>query len=503
MLDSSTEKVFKLKAVGVISIRQLKKLNLSSDRAQLALFCFFFVTFAAIAMLFQPAADDLAWPMSAGRELLAEHFRNYNGRYLGNLSAIALTTYPKAAAVIKSAVLCAAVYLMQYIMGSKSYTPMIFCLIALPFSVFRQAIVWTAGFSNYMLSSLLLLCIAGIYLYAIRNNKSNSLLLAAAMLLLSTACQLFVETATVFALLLAAAIVICEITRCKKPSLISVTALIGSLAGATIMFSNSVYSVVSEEKDMYNEEVYQKIITSFDSDVKTTTLEMWNNLLGVGFKSLAPPLVIIMALCIIISMKRSNNRRITELVVFASIAAATALIALGNLISIILLLLLITAAVIAFCVKFMPSASSKRIIVLYLIIGIFTAPFLVVYPVGPRCFTAQYLAAVMIIIELLSSLGSERLNRTLGGIFAVALVAVTVFNSVIYAETMISNKAKVSYIASEIAQGNKDIKLHRTEFADFTYGIDSEHRHDKLIKRFFEYYSIPYSPDVTIEYYKQ
>ena len=50
-----------------------------------------FAVFALLVFLFPYSGDDWAWGSEIGIERLKNHFDNYNGRYAGNLLAMALT----------------------------------------------------------------------------------------------------------------------------------------------------------------------------------------------------------------------------------------------------------------------------------------------------------------------------------------------------------------------------------------------------------------------------
>ena len=51
----------------------------------------FFAVFSALAFLFPLSGDDWAWGSSIGMDRLHTLFRDYNGRYAGNLAALLLT----------------------------------------------------------------------------------------------------------------------------------------------------------------------------------------------------------------------------------------------------------------------------------------------------------------------------------------------------------------------------------------------------------------------------
>lgn len=62
-----------------------------TDKRFLLIFIAMFVFFFGLAYMLPYTGDDWAWGGQIGIDRLHEHFRNYNGRYLGNLLVIALT----------------------------------------------------------------------------------------------------------------------------------------------------------------------------------------------------------------------------------------------------------------------------------------------------------------------------------------------------------------------------------------------------------------------------
>ena len=120
---------------------------------------FFFIAITVIAFFFPPSADDLGWATSQGWKLLENKFKDYNGRYLGNIFALIFSRIPIFLPFIKGFTLTSLLKLIQIFSYNKSKEFLIISSIflAIPTRLFIQAFVWTAGFSNYYFSLLIIM----------------------------------------------------------------------------------------------------------------------------------------------------------------------------------------------------------------------------------------------------------------------------------------------------------------------------------------------------------
>ena len=117
-----------------------------------------FFALALLCWLFPYTGDDWAWGSSIGIERLSTMFEGYSGRYLGNFIVLLLTR----SNILKTAAMAltiTAVVKCVEVIGKTGYSFCYACLMLLltPKLIFRQAIVWTAGFSNYCTSVALVL----------------------------------------------------------------------------------------------------------------------------------------------------------------------------------------------------------------------------------------------------------------------------------------------------------------------------------------------------------
>ena len=120
----------------------------------------FWAVLFGLSLLFPYSGDDWAWGSQIGAERLSRIFAGYNGRYLGNLIVLTLTRNIVLRSFVVSVVLVLITYLLYVFAGRRRFSTLPLAAVLLMLVYYRigaQAIVWTAGFSNYAVSALLVL----------------------------------------------------------------------------------------------------------------------------------------------------------------------------------------------------------------------------------------------------------------------------------------------------------------------------------------------------------
>lgn len=113
---------------------------------------------AVLCYLFPYTGDDWAWGSQIGIDRLNQWFENYNGRYVGNLIVLVMTRSNLLKAVIMSVGLTGIVALSEYIFKKKwAFYVSCVALVLMPKLILKQAVVWTAGYANYVTSLFLTL----------------------------------------------------------------------------------------------------------------------------------------------------------------------------------------------------------------------------------------------------------------------------------------------------------------------------------------------------------
>lgn len=212
-----------------------------------------FGIFCALSCLFPYTGDDWAWGSTIGLERLRIFFKDYNGRYMGNFLVLALTrsklldVLTKAAAFTFACWLCCRQTVKKGVEGLAFAAALFFIM---PRTIFREAVVWTSGFTNYVPSALLSVAYI-VYLPQLAEQGKQPTWAAAAAFVLSFAGGLFMENITIFNVLLGAAVIVWCWFRNRSCSKISLGFLAGAAAGAAVLFSNSAYQKVASGTDYY------------------------------------------------------------------------------------------------------------------------------------------------------------------------------------------------------------------------------------------------------------
>ena len=264
-----------------------KALSLKLRNSYAALSVSLFVVFAAISKLSPLFGDDWLWSVR-GFERLSSWTGYGNARWAGNIIVTYITNYEWLRILVEASVHTALIVTMIAILrtfGHKSfYKPAILVLATtclLPIRMWREVLLWTAGFANYTVSVLLLMIILLIFLPTLlRKEKANTFLslsyfiTAPILFALAFASQFFLETQTLFLVLFALFLVVWSIVH-KVAIIPPLSLLAGSVTGAAIMFSNPAYRTIFQgEHDIYSRTVGTDLLSNFLEFYPTSGIEI-------------------------------------------------------------------------------------------------------------------------------------------------------------------------------------------------------------------------------------
>ena len=213
-----------------------------------------FIFFLGLAYMFPYTGDDWAWGGSLGLERLHNHFKDYNGRYLGNLLVIALTRSNILKSVVMSGVMTGTVYLIYRTVKNKSTSVLLLALIGLlvmPRYIFRQTIAWTSGFTNYVVPTFFIvayICLISKIFDGVPNFKKTTFI---ATFILGICTALFMENITIYQVIADILLLIFTLIAYKKVLAPIISHLFGSVIGCVIMFTNGAYHKIAESNDDY------------------------------------------------------------------------------------------------------------------------------------------------------------------------------------------------------------------------------------------------------------
>lgn len=478
-----------------------------------------FLAIFVLALLFPYSNDDWAWGSSTGLMRLHSLFKDYNGRYLGNLLVILLTRNNILKALVMSGTFTGIATLCQRIVNKDDNRIFYIVLTSLFLSdkaLLRQTIVNTSGFTNYTFCMLLVL----IYIAYLsdsektnRNKSDKTKTGVCIMLFLLGACSaLFMEHITIYIILLSG--FVCIMNKVRKhiftPDHFSY--FIGSVSGAVLMFTNGAYMKVVHGSDMYRE------ASSTTHDAVTKACK--NLFLTLSENTISNQIVVnvIVALMIIYLLARHSYSKdkkkaafsISGIIITLAVNMYFVAILLNNdwmpllsytnaltgVIAVVYYVFLLVC--IANVIK--DSRSRKRMLFYLISIGVLTAPLLVLSPVTPRCALPMYVFYILLMCELYSYTIAEKLNgkhkKLSDAIFVFCFCFAFLYLLSIYSYVFHKNNQRLSDIKTQVNSGNQIIYLQKNHYEQYVwknYPVS-----DLWAERFLDFYGFPKNLKVRI-----
>ncbi|MGY3765845.1 hypothetical protein ACWOAH_04730 [Vagococcus vulneris] len=473
----------------------------TKKRIQINPFILYFIFYLIIGFLIPLATgDDMDWGSTGGIQRLNNWFDNYNGRYLGHLVTLVITRVTLIRVVLYAIVNTGLVYCMTKFLSIKSRTAInfiFFLILLVPTAVYSQTYGWFSGFANYNLGMFFLFTIwALIFL-----NKS-SYLLSVAIFVLAISGQLFMENITIFNLFSAVVFIFLfwkDLSWFNK-----LPYLLGSIAGSLIMFSNSVYSTISNGNDAYREFDLSKVFETY-----LTTYTYFFLIKNVV-------LISILAILAIFLLKSSKIKIGLSFILLSYplvlIFIDNAGIAIENLPFILLIalnacgivfLLTIAYAILSANREEVSLLNKRKLIFIGLSSGIILSPFLMITPFGPRAELTSYLMLVALTGKLfdlllkrfdLNGLSIKRIGPAVTALTAAAMLfLLIVHGSNFYvSETRVANK--------RVNEKDKVMTLTQLPFEQFAHWASPPMQFGE--DTFKEYHHLPKEYKLVFEPFK-
>ena len=470
------------------------------------LFGLLFVALTALACFFPMQGDDWAWGSHIGLERLSNSFRNYNGRYLGNLLILALSRSHFLNAVAFALILTLLIYLMQkagtgLFRSTCLFIPLLFFL--MPSTMFRQVFSWASGFVNYVPSMVFVLLFLVIIRRSMQPNAPALTVWRAAFILITGfAGQLFVEHVTLY--MVAASLLmllVCSLIK-KKLHVESLLYAISCIAGAAFMFTNGAY--LNAITSPGYQEIPSFSLTGWLRDAfhvfldQISDLLVWDNIVLNLFIAL---------LCLVLLMKTKETKASRRILrdLFASgfvffisyqVYLTTGLQLLGayqkyiSAIGVIVYFVLLAAT----ALFFINNSEIKWSIIFFCVSTlVITAPLFIVKPIGPRCFFAAYVFLVLIFCEFWQYGRQAGMLSLTGRRLAVpvvcALAVVLLFYFRIYSTVWEVSQQRLAYIDSQYQQGETLIEIPQLPYKDYLWTCDPIN--ELWTYRYKAYYQFP------------
>lgn len=491
------------------------------DYRRLIIYFLFFCAFFYLAYQTPYCHDEWQWGLDERIELMKNGFRNYNGRYLGNILALIITRSVWAKALILSGCSLWLFYLINRIIlparmdenGSAAASPasdvffMVFAaflMLAVPRTLFAQSYGWPAAFVNFVPPVILFLIYykwtEPIYSHGLPQFSKFQIAMAA---ILGISVQLFSEHITVFVVLYAAWIVLFVWIKTKKISPLPFVYFFSSAAGAVIMFSNAAYRRAATDT-----EGYKRISLSIGSMIRQFYTEISDHLFLNNWL-----LNVLLAGILIYFIARKNMRgplSMEMLLVFCGYSVYSVFHKIypawvftgnediNNLVEAFLSLLFFVNVLLCIwlCIEGKEKYSAY---ILYLCSAVVSVPLVAANPIGPRCFYISYIFQALVLLKI-TAYAAKQFKADL---YFPALIAVfvTIVLSICYVK-MFKNIGQVNNLRQEIietsvAAGETEITLPILPYSEYywtTIPVDK-----KWEKRFKKFYHIPLETTIKFE----
>lgn len=488
--------------IGMVRIMHKIKEILKSKKM---IYFLIFILLFLLCYLFPYSHDDWAWGSQYGIDRLESHFEGYNGRWFGNFAVLLLTRSNLLKTFVMSLCLTGTLYYINKIIKSEKTTTILLSfllLLATPYLVFRQGIVWTAGFSNYAISIFLCLIFidANKELFEDKKPKISNLWLLL-FVVLGFITTLFVEHITIYTVLLSIAVIIYTWIKLKKIYGFQISYFIGSILGTILMFSNSAYSQVATGNDGYRSfELSNFIISSINSFFHTIYKELiYNNtILNIVMVSL-------IGFVLIKWMKKNKKlNKLANIILFTIItfviySTVTRFMQVNILLKYTkyfngLFTILFCVAILLFVIFFIQDkVTKKRMLFTLFSIVIMTSPLFVVTPIGSRCFLPTYILLILFVCDLMNYSFKKIEEKYIIKVFIPIIIVLYIYLMSIYGYVYKVNMERIKYLKSTEQESISLPKLPHSKYIWCPEPVN-----DEFMRRFKLFYQV--DEDINIKF---
>lgn len=444
--------------------------------------------------------DDWDWGSSGGAERFLTFFKEYNGRYAGNLLVLALTR----SVLLKTLVIGGVLFATFMLLGGETYLAIISALLffLMPQAMAEQSIGWVSAFCNYGTGALVLLVLINRIFLCLREEQKNTRYAHLVYALYGVAGALLVENITIALCMLS--FIACIYTKAKfrhvDGSLLCF--FVGSTIGAVLMFLNGAYAKVAGNQDFYRTTIFG--ISSGWSKVFYQVRWIYHDYHLRFLVDENAPLLFVLAIIVDMSIRRSYtsmtvaHRWVSKsilLILFAYPAylmvrarypewepflSYTLLVQdwMGSLCLIVIFLLPFVLPV--------DRVHKLRMGVILLAIASLSAPLFFVSPIGARCFYPMLVLEVAFVLEIMRASELDHQCRH----FALPVVAVAgvlcFFWLSLYGRNAMISKERVEFIRQELAQGEKTIRYPELPYPTYDWASTPDHFSHVWFRNFYD-----------------
>lgn len=365
----------------------------------------------------------------------------------------------------------------------KSVIVTLFLLLCMPVNVYAQTFGWFSGFANYNMGMFFSLFM----IYVVQKNNSWALIL-----IISFFGQFFMENITLYNIF--AALVLFVLWKQRATVLVRLSYLIGTVTGAAVMFSNSVYHMIEIGADNYRRFDFGNIIKVFFNQYLSYFL----------VKNMV--VVVVLSLLMIYFIRKNKEQYPIRLfitcyttgIVYFNIAG----LEMNAIPFVVTIVITIATIGYLFCIlriiqtNELFSTNRQDILFFGLSTGIILSPFLVIEPFGPRAEFTSYLFWVIVICILVDKIpASINYNKALipiVSVMGVCLLGIHLSNFYVFVNRM--NHVRIS-------NDKKTVKIYDVPFSKFGHHISPPKAIRVSHHSVKTTYGIPVDTEVVFEKY--
>lgn len=387
-----------------------------------------FVLIGALCWLFPYTGDDWAWGSQIGIDRLNGWFADYNGRYVGNLIVLAMTRSNWIKTIVMSFGLTGICMMAEKIFQRKwAFYVSCVALVLMPKMILKQAVVWTAGYSNYVTSLFfVLLYITYVYPVFQKEMPKRKLWHGLPLLVLGACSSLIMEHLTIYNVVLAVGVLVYTLAVHRKVVFAHAAYLIGAVGGAVIMFSNGAYHNIAQNQDGYRQMAEGGVISrAIENYVQQIAKHLCLNNIWVNLAILLGAWLLYRQSASRMNRRGEQTSAVLCLVVMVcfniwALLSSTGIVTEGKQNRLLymeaLFVMVYMVALIGFSILIgIRQQCLWQILFWNASIVCVAAPLLVVNPIGERCFFATYILFVFLLLEIGSQLREETVVAVLQG----------------------------------------------------------------------------------------
>lgn len=473
-----------------------------------------FVCLFILCWMFPYTGDDWAWGSVVGLERLANHFRDYNGRYFGNLIVMALTRSNLLKSLTMAFCLTGILWCVQR-MTKQTWSFFVCGLLLLlaPRELSQQAVIWTSGFSNYSVSvflSLLYCCTIYDYFGQSPDIKLRHAWGQGCLLLLLGLCgAMIMETATLYNLFLSVFIVIYLYYRFRFIPVQHICYLAGTAAGAYLMFSNSAYSAIANGTGYYRtipHSLHEYLSRAASSYSDIIYEQFFMNNLALNLAILLVMFLLYFSVCRQASQKSPRLPGIAFLClmgfcaywvyscVVATIVGSSASMQKARVVEGVLTVFgFLSMALFSIICAVLTGRTGKILFILGSIVCM-TAPLLFVTPIGPRNFYPSYIFFMLLFVEIAAMLPPGLIDgqarRTLSISLKMAITAAFACYLMVFSQIYAVTLEREAHITQEIANGADVVEVLQYPYRSLLWN-SMPYEGSNLAQRYKYFYGFP------------